>query len=260
MESKSQNINVHSSEISVWPFILGISLFLLFFGFIIYFVFEQQVIGFVFIVFFLTLLIFSSTGWANEIFYFSNKENLGVRATIWFICAESIIFGVLIVSFISSRVQFFDKWIEFMPERGFNYALLLLLTFILWLSSFTIWKSENSLEHKDLYGYRFWLILTMVLGVLFLVLHFIEWRVLWEEGFTISSNVFGTGFYSLTGVHASHVLVGILIQFVLLLNSGKSLDYLTPIRVGSFYWHFVDIAWLFVASTAYIVGGYSFVK
>ncbi|MCS7284802.1 MAG: cytochrome c oxidase subunit 3, partial [Hydrogenobacter thermophilus] len=117
-------------------------------------------------------------------------------------------------------------------------------------------KAEKALEHNDLGGYRIWLIATIILGSSFLILHALEWRHLWEKGFTFSSNMYGTGFYSLTGVHASHVLLGVLIQLVLLLNSGKALGKITPIKAASYYWHFVDIAWLLVAGTAYIVGSY----
>lgn len=243
-------------NLSIWPFISALSLFLVFIGFIFYFVYEIHIVGIILIGVFLALIVFSAAGWSKEIFYIGHDEKLGFRGIILFVFAEIIIFGILIVSFISSRVQFFDRWIEWIPEKGFNYALLGILTIILWLSSFTIWKSEKSLEDGKLGGYRLWLFLTVILGILFLILHFSEWYVLWNEGFTVSANMFGSGFYSLTGIHSSHVLVGIIIQIILLINSGKAKNYITPIKAASFYWHFVDIAWLFVASTAYILGGY----
>lgn len=255
MENHTKKI-VYYHNLSIWPFISAISVFLVFVGFIFYFVYEIQILGIIIIGSALAIIVFSSAGWAKEIFFIGHDEKLGFRGIIWFVCAETVIFGVIIVSFISSRIQFFNQWVEWIPEHGFNYFLLAILTLILWASSYTIWRAEKSLKHNDVGSYRLWLLLTMILGSLFLLLHAIEWVNLWKEGFTVSANMFGTGFYTLTGVHASHVLVGVLIQFILLLNSGKSIGYITPIKAGSFYWHFVDIAWLFVASTAYILGGY----
>lgn len=254
MEKRIKSLDTHQHHTSIWPFIAGISVFFVFLGFIFYFVYEIQIVGIMLIGMSIAVIIFSSAGWAKEIFYIGHDEKLGTRGVIWFICAETVIFGVIIVSFISSRVQYFEQWVQTIPK--FNYYLVGILTLILWASSYTIWKAEKALEHNHINSYRLWLVATMLLGTLFLVLHIYEWTHLWEEGFTISASIFGTVFYSLTGVHASHVLVGILIQLVLLINSSKALGYMTPIKACSLYWHFVDIAWLFVASTAYIVGGY----
>ena len=150
-----------------------------------------------------------------------------------------------------ARVTHADEWVtKWIPEGGMNLPLVGLLTLILWASSYTILKAERSLEHNDLGGYRMWLIATIVLGTIFLVLHAWEWMHLWEKGFTISAHMYGTGFYTLTGVHASHVIVGIGMQLILLINSGKALGKVTPIKAASFYWHFVDLAWLLVAGTA----------
>ncbi|MCX8028588.1 MAG: heme-copper oxidase subunit III [Brevinematales bacterium] len=252
---KNVGFQIESQEhLSIWPFISAISVFLIFIGILFYFVYNSQLVGTIIIGASLAIIVFSSAGWTREIFYIGRDEKLGARGTIWFICAETIIFGVIIVSFISARVQYFDQWILSIPK--FNYYLVGLLTLILWTSSYTIWKAKKSLENNNLKGYQLGLILTILLGSTFLAIHAYEWTHLWEEGFTISSSIFGTIFYSLTGIHASHVLVGILIQIILLINSNKALGYITPIKAGSLYWHFVDIAWLLVASTAYLLGGY----
>jgi len=133
-----------------------------------------------------------------------------------------------------ARVTHADEWVtKWIPEGGMNLPLVGLLTLILWASSYIILKAERSLEHNDLGGYCTWI-------------H------LWEKGFTISAHMYGTGFYTLTGVHAFHVIVGIGMQLILLINSGKALGKVTLIKAASYYWHFVDLAWLLVAGTAYI--------
>ncbi|ADC90194.1 cytochrome c oxidase subunit III [Thermocrinis albus DSM 14484] len=205
----------------------------------------------------LVLFVLGVTGWAAEYFSRGKDEGLGFQGIIWFVFAEVVIFGSVIAGFWTARVTHATEWVtKWIPEGGMNLSLVALLTVILWISSYTIWRAEKSLEHGDVNGYRLWLIATMVLGSLFILLHALEWNHLWQKGFTISANMYGTGFYTLTGIHASHVLVGIGMQLILLLNSSRALGKITPIRAASYYWHFVDLAWLLVAGTAYIVGSY----
>lgn len=133
-----------------------------------------------------------------------------------------------------------------------------LLTLILWASSFTIFKAELALEEEGDNGKALtWTFLTFILGGLFVVLHMREWIHLWHEGFTLSANMYGTGFYALTGLHTSHVLVGLITQVyaMWLLASGKmNKDKPTMMKAVSAYWHFVDVMWMLVAGTVYLVG------
>lgn len=243
-------------EVSVWSLPAGLSVFFLSVAFLAFFAWKIPLLAVLTGGLGLALLAVGVGGWANEYFSKGKDEGLGFWGIVWFVFAEVIIFGSLFTAFWTARATHASEWPKWIPEGGMNLALVGLLTLILWASSFTILKAEGSLERGDLGGYRTWLIATMILGTAFLVLHAIEWRHLWEKGFTFSSNMYGTGFYSLTGVHASHVLLGVLMQLVLLFNSSRALGKITPIKAASYYWHFVDIAWLLVAGTAYIVGSY----
>ncbi|RMH03341.1 MAG: heme-copper oxidase subunit III [Aquificota bacterium] len=244
-------------ETSPWALPVGLSTFFLSLAAMAYFTWHLPFLAVLSGGVGLALLALGVAGWANEYFSKGHDEGLGFQGIVWFVFAEVVIFGTIFAGFWMARTAHADVWVrEWIPKEGMNLALVGLLTLILWASSFTIWKAEQSIEHGDLGGYRLWLIATMVLGTVFLVLHAIEWNHLWRSGFTISSNMYGTGFYTLTGVHASHVLVGLLMQLVLLVNSGKALNKKTPARAASYYWHFVDLAWLLVAGTAYIVGSY----
>ena len=103
-----------------------------------------------------------------------------------------------------------------------------------------------------------WLIATFALGSLFVVLHMNEWAHLIDEGFTVGSNVFAATFYGLTGVHTSHVIVGLGIMLVLmsvLANGMMTAEKPTFFKGAALYWHFVDIMWLLVAANAYLIGG-----
>ncbi len=244
-------------ETSVWALPVGLSTFFLSLAAIAYFTWKLALLAVLSGGVGLALLAIGIAGWANEYFSKGHDEGLGFQGIVWFVFAEVVIFGTVFAGFWMARATHADVWVrEWIPEGGMNLALVALLTLILWTSSYTIWKAEHSIEHGDLGGYRMWLLATMVLGAVFLVLHAWEWLHLWHKGFTISSNMYGTGFYMLTGVHASHVLVGLFMQLILLINSGKALNKKTPARAASYYWHFVDLAWLLVAGTAYIVGSY----
>ena len=100
--------------------------------------------------------------------------------------------------------------------------------------------------------------ITMALGITFILGQAYEWNHLFHEGFTISINAYGTFFFMITGFHGSHVVVGLILQlFVLLLafkgkvKHGKGTD--TLVKATSFYWHFVDGIWLLVLSLVYIL-------
>ena len=120
--------------------------------------------------------------------------------------------------------------------------------------------SQRAFERDNKSSAQFWLIATFALGLLFVVLHMMEWSHLAEGGFRLGSNIFATTFYSLTGVHTSHVIVGLASHMVLfgVLASGlmKS-NRVTFYKGAALYWHFVDIMWLMVAANVYFIGGTS---
>lgn len=252
-----EGAHVAHHETSPWGLPVGLVPLVLSLAAVAYFGWGWSLVGLILAGVALVLLVIGVIGWANEHFSKEQDQGFGFQGMVWFVLAEIVIFGSILAGFWMARVAHATEWVtKWIPEGGMSLPLVGLLTLILWTSSFTIWKAEKALEHNDLGGYRMWLIATIVLGTLFLALHAWEWMHLWEKGFTISAHMYGTGFYVLTGVHASHVIVGIGMMLVLLLTSGKALGRLTPIKATSFYWHFVDLAWLMVASTAYIVGSY----
>lgn len=124
-------------------------------------------------------------------------------------------------------------------------------------SSFTIVMAEHALEHSRIVQFRLWWVLTIGLGLFFLYDTGREWKTLiYEHHLTISTNLFGTTFYSLVGLHASHVTVGMIF---LLLVLGVSLfgfpveTQKRRIKFLSWYWHFVDAVWVIVFTVVYII-------
>jgi cytochrome c oxidase subunit 3 len=204
----------------------------------------------------LALLAIGLTLWSREFFTHGVEEGFGTVAVAWFIVSEVIIFGTMFAAFWFVRVNLADQWAGFIPA-GMNLGLAMWLTLILWASSATIVLAERAFEHGNRSSSQFWLLATFVLGTLFVVLHMNEWAHLAHEGFKVGANAYANTFYGLTGVHTSHVIVGLAIQIVLfgvlatgLMKKGRA----TLFRGASLYWHFVDLMWLLVAGNAYIIG------
>jgi cytochrome c oxidase subunit 3 len=127
----------------------------------------------------------------------------------------------------------------------------LVMTFILVASSLTIHYAEHLLHIGNKAGFRTWYLLTIVLGAIFLGMSAYEWSHLIHEGFTISTNAFSTVFFSVTGLHGSHVVVGLTIFLAGLPSVMRGEIDEGFMRTAGLYWHFVDIIWFFVVSQIY---------
>ncbi|GAB6065246.1 heme-copper oxidase subunit III [Aquifex pyrophilus] len=247
----------HHEEVSVWPFVIGIGMLLTPISLTAYFAWQNQMVGLVTGGLALLFILFGAAGWANEHFSKDPEYGLGAMGTYFFIITEAVIFGTMFAAYYTARVGHAHEWANWVPE-GISLPMAGLLTLILWASSYTIWRAEEILENEGDNGKALkWVFMTFVLGALFVVLHVNEWMHLWHEGFTLSSNMYGTGFYALTGLHTSHVLLGLLMHLysMWLLATGKlSQQRPTVLRATSAYWHFVDFMWLLVAGSVYVIG------
>jgi cytochrome c oxidase subunit III len=130
-------------------------------------------------------------------------------------------------------------------------------TICLLSSSITVFLAEHAVKHRRMGAFKLWLGITILLGAEFLRQTGIEWKELIEQHhLTITTNLFGTTFYPLVGLHASHVTLGlILLLLTLLISLGGGMN--TQARRFEFlswYWHFVDAVWIVVFTVVYIVG------
>jgi cytochrome c oxidase subunit III len=125
-------------------------------------------------------------------------------------------------------------------------------------SSFTIILAEHAIKHGAMRRFAALWGLTMLLGIEFLLGTAIEWKhLIYEDGLTIRSNLFGTTFYSLVGLHATHVVVGlIMLSLVMIFTLLGRVEqrHAERIQVLAMYWHFVDAVWIVVFTVVYIVG------
>jgi cytochrome c oxidase subunit III len=131
-------------------------------------------------------------------------------------------------------------------------------TICLLSSSLTIWLAERAIARNRLNTFALWLGFTICLGLIFLGGTAIEWhKLIYRDGLTISTNLFGTTYYSLVGLHATHVIIGLamlttLFLFTIARRVGQ--QHAERIAVLAMYWHFVDAVWVVVFTVVYILG------
>lgn len=131
-------------------------------------------------------------------------------------------------------------------------------TICLLSSSLTIWLSERALERNKIKVFGALWGLTAALGAIFLIGTGFEWYdLIYNKGLTISTNLFGTTFYSLVGLHATHVifgLIGLTTVLIFTLMGKVTEEHCERIQVLALYWHFVDAVWVVVFTVVYILG------
>ena len=174
---------------------------------------------------------------------------------------------ILILLFISSEAFFFIALIiAYVFYRNFSHATdtvakhleagrATLFTLCLVASSGTLILSKRALRKGSEGGYKIWLALTILLGIVFMVGQITEYTGLYQEQVKMSTNVFGSSFFTLTGFHGLHVILGLIALSVLLvLSMGKLKDTGRSALGGvDVYWHFVDVVWLFVLTFVYYI-------
>jgi cytochrome c oxidase subunit III len=169
------------------------------------------------------------------------------------IIGESAIFTIFVVAYV-----FYIGRSTFGPTPQQVLDVPILNTVCLLSSSLTIILAEHAITHGRLRAFAAWWTLTILLGLEFLAGTAIEWRkLIFEDHLTIRTNLFGTTFYSLVGLHATHVVVGMIgltLVFVFTLLGRIEQRHAERIQVLALYWHFVDAVWVVVFTVVYIVG------
>jgi cytochrome c oxidase subunit 3/cytochrome o ubiquinol oxidase subunit 3 len=181
---------------------------------------------------------------------------LPYRGTIGMACliiAEAAIFTIFVVAYLF----YVGKSLSGPTPRGVLETPIF-FTVCLLSSSLTIHLASKALERGARGAFVFLWLSTIVLGGAFLFGTGQEWhRLIHEHGLTISTNLFGTTYYSLVGLHAFHVIVGLTLMAIVALFAivgyvGR--DHAPRIGALSLYWHFVDIVWVVVFVVVYVIG------
>ena len=169
------------------------------------------------------------------------------------IAAESAIFTIFVVAYI-----FCIGKSPTGPQPKDVLRIPIFFTICLLSSSLTIHHSLKLLKSEKVRSFALWWLLTIVLGAVFLLGTFREWHYLiYDKGLTIQTNLFGTTYYSLVGLHAFHVTVGLVGLTTVLLFTFRGYvarRHSARVEVLSMYWHFVDAVWVVVFTVVYIIG------
>lgn len=177
----------------------------------------------------------------------------GKVAMAGLIIAESSIFTIFVVAYLFYVGKSLSG-----PAPREVLETPIFFTVCLLSSSLTIHFAGKFLERNRRGAFLGLWSLTILLGALFLFGTGLEWhRLIYEHGLTISTNLFGTTYYSLVGLHATHVTVGlIMLSIVLLLGLAGRVgsEHTARIETLSMYWHFVDAVWVVVFTVVYVIG------
>lgn len=172
------------------------------------------------------------------------------RLGLWlFLLSDSFVFGGLLVS----RFNLLG-----MGRPHLNQLLGLGVTSILLISSFFMNRAESSMKHGDMKGFLNGTLITMLLGFGFVVgVVGLEWQLAAAEGLKASTSAAGGIFYMMTGMHAFHVLTGVIFLFIVWKNGRKGYYTQTKhwgVEAATVYWHFVDVVWIFFYPALYLIG------
>jgi cytochrome c oxidase subunit 3/cytochrome o ubiquinol oxidase subunit 3 len=177
----------------------------------------------------------------------------GIVGMACLIMAESAIFLIFVVAYIYYIGRSLSG-----PTPAQVLDLPILGTVCLLSSSVTVHFAVGGLRRNNIRGCTLWLAGTVLLGAVFLMTTAREWyHLIHDFGLTIRTNLFGTTFYSLVGLHATHVVIGLMmltIALALLLSGRVKEKHAERLEVLSLYWHFVDGVWVVVFLVVYVLG------
>lgn len=165
------------------------------------------------------------------------------KFTLWIgIGSMVMMFAGLTSAYIVKRNQ--ANWITFDLPVIFWYS-----TAVIVLSSITMMLCRRSFMQKDMFRYRQLITVTMLLGILFVVLQVIGFTQLWHKGIVLTKNVSYSFLYVIVGVHALHVIGGVialLVMFIKAFSVRRRVYTAVPVDMISTFWHFVDFLWIYL--------------
>ena len=176
------------------------------------------------------------------------------KMAMWlFIIADTATFAGCLVAYGFLR-NATPNW----PRPFHSITNLAVMTFILLTSSLTMLNGVRAARGGNKAGALRWTLITAALGIAFALLHIREWMALINEGMTLLKNPWGTGlfgasFYSITGLHLTHVTGGVIALIVVGLRYKGGRYNADDLEVLGLYWHFVDLVWMFVVPFVYLL-------
>jgi cytochrome c oxidase subunit III len=181
----------------------------------------------------------------------SSRVEPQLLGMLLFIISEVMVFGAFFTAYFFVRVAQGDPW----PATGTQLPVIptLINTFILIASSFTMHWAQTSIRQGNRFGLKAGMLITFLLGCTFLFLQVNEYA---NIGFSPQDHAQGTIFYGLTGLHGAHVTIGLILLGIVTIRAFRG--HFTPeehrgVEIPGIYWHFVDVMWIIVYTTVYII-------
>ncbi len=176
------------------------------------------------------------------------------KLLMWlFLASDCLFFGSFIAAYLLYRGR---SLVGPYPDDLFDIPFTSVSAFILLMSSVTMVLALAAIQRGNVRNMRIWLFTTAVLGTLFVAGQEFEFTEFNHEGLSLSTNLFGTTFFVLTGFHGAHVTVGVLILmslFVVSMRGGIQQKDSLVVELAGLYWHFVDIVWIVIFTLVYLI-------
>jgi heme/copper-type cytochrome/quinol oxidase subunit 3 len=176
------------------------------------------------------------------------------KMLMWlFLTSDCMFFGTLIATYMVYKNRSLTPPY---PREVFDVPYTSVSAFVLLLSSLTMVLALASIQRGEERKMRIWLGATALLGCVFLGGQFYEFTTFYGEGLTLSSNLFGSTFFTLTGFHGTHVFIGVFWLASLVTHSirGKlHQEHSLLVEIAGLYWHFVDIVWILIFTLVYLI-------
>ncbi|MBZ5595454.1 MAG: cytochrome c oxidase subunit 3 [Acidobacteriia bacterium] len=174
-----------------------------------------------------------------------------------FIISDALTFSALLVAYTYVRLATpeWPKPFHFSPSIIFSSVM----TFCLLSSSLTMVMAVHSMNHGNRKATVGWILATIAGGLAFVVLHVTEWlNLINNEHVTTSGNewgvpLFGGTFFALTGLHMTHVIIGVIYLGIIAFAVGRGKFKYEDVEVSGLYWHFVDLVWMFIFPLVYLM-------
>lgn len=176
------------------------------------------------------------------------------KLLMWlFLASDCLFFGSFIAAYLLYRGR---SLVGPYPEDLFDIPFTSVSAFVLLMSSVTMVLALAAIQRGNVRNMRIWLFTTALLGTLFIAGQAYEFTEFYHEGLTLSTNLFGTTFFVLTGFHGAHVTIGVFIlmsMFIVSLRGGITQKNSLTVELAGLYWHFVDIVWIVIFTLVYLI-------
>jgi heme/copper-type cytochrome/quinol oxidase subunit 3 len=184
------------------------------------------------------------------------------KMLMWlFLASDCMFFGALIATYMIYRGRAEQVGAAGLGTGPYPHELIdipytSVSAFVLLMSSLTMVLALAGLQRGDIRASRVWIASTALLGVIFLGGQYFEFTEFYHEGLGLTTNMFGTTFFTLTGFHGLHVTIGVIWLLTLLfvsLRGGLGQDDSLDLEIAGLYWHFVDIVWIVIFTLVYLI-------